>query len=611
MTTSLIRKTKANYYKKKIESNKNVSKNLWETVKEICSQGNKSTNITTINSDRGEIINDMKLITNTFNNEYISMGGKLANKIKKNDNYKEKKVINMNSIFLATTDSLEVKETISSLKNGKAAGIDGLKAETLKAISSIISAPFACIINKCIETGCFPSVFKKSIVLPIYKSGDRMKVSNYRPISLITNLTKIFEKIIKKRLCKYLEKFNILSERQYGFREGKSTQDAILHLTSEMYKALDESKPALCIFIDLSKAFDTVSHTLLMNTLENIGIRNTALDLFKSYITNRRQCVKIKDTCSNFKYVECGVPQGTVLGPILFNIYLNGLFSVQSCGSIVTYADDTAIFYTGDTWNSLKTKVEIDIKNIKDWLDDKLLTLNAAKTFYLPLSCNKTTLPDFDHLNVNNEFFIMPTEEVKYLGIMIDRHLKWDVHIHYIVKRLQTLIYKFKKLKEIIHDIKYLKTLYYALVESHISYGILGWGGVGKTLLNKLTIVQKRIIKIILNKEITYPTDLLYNDAGLLDPRQLFFVHCNIRQHQDKSSLKRNEHNYDTRRKNESYLPPFMYKSLGQKSFYFLGPKLYSHLPVAIKNAKHVYAFKKQIKIYTLTVPRLKIHDLI
>lgn len=611
LVTSLIKKAKIDHYKEKIEQNKNSTKNLWSTVKEICSTTTKNNcNISTINSDSGEKIVDTKSIANIFNNTYIRTGGKLANEINKDPYYRPKKVNSVNSIFLSATNSAEVKEMIMSLKKYKAPGIDGLKAETLKNISSSVSEPLAHIINRCIETGYCPSAFKTSVVLPIHKNGDRMVVTNYRPISLITCYTKIFEQIIKKRLTAYINKYNLLSNSQYGFREGISTQDAILHVTALMYAALDRGEPSLCVFIDLSKAFDTVGHSLLVESLEEIGIRGKSLDLFKSYISNRKQCVKINNVLSDYKQIEYGVPQGSVLGPILFNIYLNGLFSVQSGGTIITYADDTAIFYRSKNWESLKIKVESDMKKIKDWFDYKSLTINLNKTVYLPITCNKTTIPQFQNLNIDNRFIIQAVTKVKYLGVWLDAHLKWDSHINYIIKKIQYLIYKFKTLRDIL-DLKHLKTLYYALIESHINYGILAWGGAGKTYLNNLIIVQKRILKVIFNKNHTYPSDALYGETAIMDPRQLFYLHSSIRLHLNETTLEKNDHAYDTRKKNLTYLPPLMNKAIGQKSFTYLGPKLYNMLPRELSNIKSKYAFKKQLKKYILSIPRHEVHDII
>ncbi|KAG5897935.1 hypothetical protein JTB14_014049 [Gonioctena quinquepunctata] len=219
-----------------------------------------------------------------------------------------------------------------------------------------------------------------------------------------------------------------------------------------MYSALDNSQPSLCVFIDLSKAFDTVSHKLLLESLENVGVRGICLDIFKNYLSDRPQSVKVDDKLSIEQKIEYGVPQGTVLGPILFNVYINSLFDTHSCGKITTYADDTAIFYSDKDWITLKSTAENDLKSIRSWFNSRLLTINAKKTFFLPICSNKPTLPTYNTLHVSDDFIIESTNKFKYLGIVLDNHLKWNFHIKYLNKKLQFLIYKFYNLRNILNN---------------------------------------------------------------------------------------------------------------------------------------------------------------
>lgn len=297
----------------------NCGRNVWKK-KAI----NKITNI----NIEGRFTDNIPEIADIFNDHYINIGEKLAGEIKADPNYKcpSKNMNNQMSMFLFPTDPIEMKNVIQSLKNKKAVGVDKIRAELLKNTIPFIIEPLVYLINKSFIDGIFPSMLKSTQVIPIYKNGDKNEVINYRPISLITAMAKIFEKIIKTRLSSYLKKYNILSCRQYGFREGVSTQDAILDLTGEMYSAMDNKKASLCVFIDLSKAFDSVSHPLLLKSLENVGIRGTTLTLFQSYLLNRKQCVKIGKHKSKFKNIEYGMPHGTILSPMLFNIYVNDLF---------------------------------------------------------------------------------------------------------------------------------------------------------------------------------------------------------------------------------------------------------------------------------------------
>lgn len=232
-------------------------------------------------------------------------------------------------------------------------------------------------------------------------------------------------------------------------------------------------------FLDLVKAFDTVSHVQLLEALDHFGVRGRVHDLFTSYLSDRKQFVKINNSISNYRVVQYGVPQGTVLGPILFIMYINHLLNIRSTGKIISFADDTAIFYEASSWADLKIKVENDLKNLINWFDHKLLTINYKKTTYIPFSCNKRNSPDYDKLEIySNDYLIEinSSDFTKYLGVYIDKHLRWDIHINTVAKTLRSLLYKFKFLNKIL-DVKQMKIIYHALVESRLSYGILGWGG--------------------------------------------------------------------------------------------------------------------------------------
>lgn len=585
--TTLINKTKQQYYQNKIKNNISNTKELWTVVQEITQTRTKKVDIQSIKNEEEVLLSDSKNISNEFINTFTKMGKTLANKIVKNPNYTINRFIYPNSLFLKPTNSEEIKTIIKELKNNKSTGIDNLKAEALKTISEDIADPFAFILNNCMEIGLWPSAFKESLIIPIYKSGDISKVHNYRPISLITNLTKVFEKIIKLRLNSYIKKYNILSDKQFGFKEKVSTQDAIVALTTKIYSALDEGMPCLCTFIDLSKAFDTVSHHLLLQALEDIGIRNNCLQLFKNYISNRIQCARVNDVLSESLVIEYGVPQGTVLGPILFSIYVNGLFLMESRGEVIAFADDTAIFYKGETWEEIKNTAESDLCNVKNWFDHKLLTINFEKTFYLPFSCNKTKRPSFEQINIDmqgNHYIISPKSEIKYLGVIIDQHLRWESHVKYITKKLRFILHKFKILQKIL-TAPQMKSMYHALVESHLNYGILGWGGVAKSHLSALEVLQKRFLKIILSKNYRYSSDLLYKEAKVFDLRQIFYFQVTVKQHYQKQLAVLPSHSYDTRQKNK-YVHPLMLKTIGQRSYSYLAPKLYNTVPEEIRNVK-------------------------
>lgn len=347
-----------------------------------------------------------------------------------------------------------------------------------------------------------------------------------------------------------------------------------------------------------------------MQSLQDIGVRQECLKLFQNYITNRQQCVKVGDVYSDKLTVEYGIPQGTVLGPILFSIYINDLFSLTDRGDIIGFADDTAIFYKAKTWEELKTLVENDLRNIKNWFDHKLLTVNIDKTNYIPFSCNKISQPSFETIDIEfegNTYSILPEMKVKYLGLFIDKHLKWDLHITYVIKKLQMILHKFRYLCDILNK-NNLKTIYHALVESHLNYGILAWGATTNNHIKPLEILQKRFIKLMLKEQKTYSTELVYNDAKVFDIRQLFYYNSNINYHRKKQYIV-NPHEHNTRKKGR-FVTPFMTKTIGQRSYVFLAPRLYNTIP-DIAKINNIFSFKRRLKAFITTIPRETIHKYI
>lgn len=607
----LIKKTKTNYYKNQITESNNCPAKMWQCVKDIQGQNNK-VNITSIKNSNGEIISNKSEITKHYNTFFSEVGKNLAKKIKQKK-YNLPKFRLANSFVITYTDVQEVKKTIADLKLKKAPGVDRLKAETLKEICDYIVEPLTYLINKSLECGIFPDAFKVAMIKPIYKSGDKQEVSNYRPISLISNLAKIYEKILKVRICSFLKKYKIMSDKQYGFMEARSTNDAIADLTAKIYNALDSTNPSLCVFVDLAKAFDTVSHPDLLDTLENIGFRGMFHNLIKSYLTNRKHFVSIDNCDSDLRNVCYGVPQGTVLGPILFCIYVNDLFKIPIDAEIISYADDTAIFFKDTTWESLKCKVERDFKTVINFFNSKLLTINFDKTHYLPFSSYSNGLPNYNIINIEQEdsnMTITSDKTIKYLGITIDCHLKWDVHVNNIVKKLRSLLPKFKYFKQIF-DEKHLKIMYHSLVESHIAYGIIGWGGVTNCFLKNLETTQKWILKVIYGKSYDYPSNDLYLDSRVFDPRQLYCEKILTETHKDKNNMKRKAHKYEIRRKEKLIQVPKMRKTIGQRCHQYIGPKIYNSLPDYMTNLTSLTLFKKKVKNWINYQQRYEIHQLI
>lgn len=333
-----------------------------------------------------------------------------------------------------------------------------------------------------------------------------------------------------------------------------------------------------------------------MDTLEEAGIRDTSLKLFESYLTNRQQVTRVNGVYSDLESISYGIPQGTVLGPILFNLYINGLFSIESSGEVLGFADDTSIFYKANSWLELKQKVEQDLPNLKNWFDSKLLTLNVDKTHYLPFSNNIITRPPFDKVTFTasgQTLTILPENKIKYLGVYMDSYLKWKENITFTCQKLRMIIYKFKNIRDYLQPHQ-LKILYHSLVESHLRYAIIVWGCTLQTHLQPLEVLQKRFLKIMLKRPYRYPSNSLFVEANVMNLKQFFYYNINIKFHTNKQLFNLPDHPYSTRKKHLHTVPRTQ-KSIGQRSYLYLGPKLYNTLPVDIK-CNTLSLFKNNLK---------------
>lgn len=295
-------------------------------------------------------------------------------------------------------------EVINTIKKFKvtSAGLDRIHPSNIKWIVDLIAEPLAHIINLVFKTGVFPVQLKKAKVTPVFKKGDRTLIANYRPISILPFFSKVIEKCIERRLSKYLSKFNILSTHQFGFRTGYSTNLALLSFTDNIKHAIDAGNYAGALFIDLTKAFDSINHNILLTKLAAIGVVGPALSLIQSYLSHRSQAVCVSQNLSNFKTTDKGVPQGSILGPLLFLLYINDLPDCVANSEPFLYADDTTILATDRCINSLTAKLTSDINNILLWCRQNCLHINPSKTTFMIFHSNQRHLTHEPIISIDN-----------------------------------------------------------------------------------------------------------------------------------------------------------------------------------------------------------------
>ena len=496
--TREIKKAKKEYYQVYFENNLNNMKNTWKGIKEIINPNNKTNARQFSNIDYdGKQINTNLGMANAFNDFFTKIGPKLDEQIPRLNNYKDPtfymKSCTPFSFLISPTNPQEINEIIGSLNESKSSGPSSIPTKILKLIRHEISLPFSDICNTSFEQGIFPDKNKIAKVIPTHKNGSTKDVNNYRPISLLSTFSKIMEKLMASRLNNFLELHSILYPKQFGFRAGASTTHSLIDITETIKKTMEDKKYGCGVFIDLKKAFDTVNRDILLLKLEHYGIRDIALSWFKSYLSNRTQYVHINGINSDLKDITCGVPQGSVLGPLLFLLYINDLPNISNQLKFYLFADDTNIYFESDNLKKLEKTMNKELAKLFEWLCLNRLSLNISKTnFVLFHPTNKPTIPVTILINKQA---IDEVKCVKYLGILIDSQLTFKNHIGELNKKISRSIGVLYKLRTFVTT-KILTNVYYAIIYPFLLYGISVWGNASKTLLSPIHIMQKRFVRM-------------------------------------------------------------------------------------------------------------------
>ena len=419
----------------------------------------------------GKIIDDDNELANRFNDFFVNVGPNTEASIPKvydkspTEFLKERNRINL---VIAHISNEEILEVINSLDN-KSSGPSSIPVNLLSLIPDLIIMPLSFIINLSLRIGVFPDLPKIVKVIPIHKGGSTQDINNYRPISLLSIFDKIFEKMIHNRLYAFLEINEILIPNQFGFRKKNSTVNALIQITEKIKNSIDQGKFGCGIFIDLRKAFDTVNHDILLTKLNHYGVRDNLFDWFHSYLTDRKQYVSINGSTSQLCDITCGVPQGSVLGPLLFLIYINDLPNISDIIEFSLFADDTNLYLESKSLKDLEITFNKELEKLYLWLNVNRLSLNIAKTNYIIFHPYNKPLKQNIEIKINGNL-IIEKEYITYLGVQIDSTLSWKHCVYIVGKKISRAIVIMYKLKPLVPS-KVMKTIYYSLV--HFQYILL------------------------------------------------------------------------------------------------------------------------------------------
>ena len=610
--TNIIRTSRKLYYSQQLHKVNSNSRATWQVINEIL--GKKTDNLPkdkfTLHGDN--IVNPHNYAT-VFNSFFSNIGPKLASQIKNKNNTHFTDFLPEpfnKSIFFNPTNPNEIINITKALNSSKSQGYDEMSTSLLKQIIHFIAAPLTHIFNLSLQLGKFPNLLKIAKVTPIYKKDDPHEISNYRPISILPSISKILEKVVYNRLYHFLNSNKLLNPNQYGFRKNHSTDLALIQIYDKITKAMANKEHVLGLFFDLSKAFDTLNHGILLQKLHSYGIRGNALSWVKDYLSNRQQYVTFNGTNSGFLPITCGVPQGSILGPLLFLLYINDISKTSSLLDFVLFADDTNIFYSHPNLNTLVNTLNTELPKISSWFKCNKLSLNINKTHFMHFKQTTANTAEIPINIIIDNLTIEHKQNSKFLGVYIDENLTWNNHLHHVTSCVSKGVGIISKLKLFLPQ-STLLLLYNTMVLPYITYCNTVWANCAKTKILPILLLQKRALRICSGAPYLANSDPLFRklktmkiaDINTFQVAVFMFKYFNNQlpsTFDNMFTLNESIHSYPTRSSHNFHLtnPKIL---LAHKSIRHHGPDLWNSLPNDIKSCTTLYSFKSKMKTKLLS----------
>jgi len=464
--------------------------------------------------------------------------------------------LNTNSFSFSFVDEKNIDNIIKSLKNSFSAGYDGVPVVLLKKARSVLTKPITHLINSSLISGIFPNKLKITKLEPLFKKGNRQIVSNYRPIALLPSISKIYEKVVYNQLVCFFEQNSIFDDCQHGFRSGRSVITAATDFIESIIDSLDSKYKVVGLFMDLSKAFDSVSHDLLLLKLSKLGMKNNALNWFRSYLFNRKQFVElIYQNEKNYKipYKSCvrevkyGVPQGSILGPLLFIFYLKSFPELSEFSKLCLYADDTNLKIVAKTCEELEIKANSDLILLNNFFNSNSLLMNPDKTNFISFQTCQTRQQNQLKITLNNQA-IQSKDTIKFLGLEIDKNLNWNKHIDQLLSKISSGLYALIRLKPLCEK-ETLKIVFFSYIHSIICFGISLYGATNKANLKSILKMQKKAVRIICDLNPRTSAKEHFKSENILTVYGMYVMETvlSVKDRLSEMELVGGSHNYSTR----------------------------------------------------------------
>ena len=528
---TLIRKSKKLHLSDLLFRNRKNPKKTWEIFNENIAKKKSNMKISEIVSGNISLSNDSD-IAEEFNKFFVNAGQNIANSIKNVEKKPEDYLTFDQDIPCLKFDKIGpifICDILKSMEPKKSKDLDGLSSHLLKFLNTTISVPLAHIFNLSLEKGIYPDRLKSSRVVPIFKDGNSKLCDNYRPITIVSTLAKVLDKIVATKLYNHLDINKLIYKFQFGFQKNLSTENNLLHLTNYITKSINSGKYCIGIFLDLRKAFDVVNHDILLKKLAYLGVKDIELKWFSSYLSNRQQCTDINGQLSSFKSILISVMQGSVLGPLLFLCFINDMFKSSELTSLL-FADDTACLASHENIDELFEFCNTELKKLTDWFAANKISVNAKKCKYI-IFHNKGKKINTDNLKISmssNEFnsstdlsnvihldrvtsgsAVQELRTYKYLGILLDENLNFTKHVEYLCKKLSRGLFYLRRIKSLVNE-KDLKSIYYTIFHSHLLYCSTIVGCTSSSNIKRICTLQKKAIRTITSSKYNEHTAPLF-----------------------------------------------------------------------------------------------------
>ena len=556
---------------------------------------------TAIKQDDTEITNSYE-IANAFNTYFTTIGESLANELPQSDIDPISYLNPVNSSF--SLEKLNVETVIESLKavnSNKATGPDNIPGRVLKIAAEFLFPSLTAIFNRSLSMGIYPDDWKMARVLPIFKSGEKSDLGNYRPISIISAIAKVFGRLVYDQFYTYLTSNQLINSYQSGFRPTYSTLTSLLETTNNWCVNIDRGLLNGVVFIDLRKAFDTIDHEILLSKLKAHGVDDLALVWFRSYLTDRKQRCFVNGQFSNSSFITKGVPEGSIIGPLLFLVYINDLPNCLNEGFPRMFADDTNISFI-----NLENLINFELQSLNRWLLANKLSLNIAKTEFMVIGSRQrlATFDDHELCVTVNGASVKQVKSSKTLGITLDENLTWRNHVDAITKKISSGIGALKRVRGLI-DQETANKAYQGFIEPYFSYCATVWDGLGDTLSDRLQKLQNRAARVI--------TRSSYDISSNLPLDQLKSNNLSVNRQNQKAILMfktlsgqtpqylhemfaSRRCQYSLRNTNGKLFIPKPNTNYLKRSFSYSGAFLWNNLPESLRLSPSLTAFKSSLE---------------